>query len=581
MRIRLVASLILSALALPAAADACGLAMPAAAEPPYLSEEQVLIVWNEQTKIEHFVREVRFEKANQTFGFIVPTPTKPEIAKVEKSPFPDLDRDAPYPTFSGLGLGGFGHGGGGGTGMGYGGGSAVEVKDVKRIGRFKAFTLAAHDATGFRKWLDDNGFATTPELDKWSGHYIDLGFHFVAFRYDAKKDEAPGMTSETVRISFESELPYYPYFEPKPPAKQDVRRLTTWFVSQHGRKPIATMAQGSVNTLVHPWYAGSEYSPTVEAFAKTLGELGALLPIDQPELQVQVFRDHKVSREGFHDVLFVPLEPPAADATIDPATEAKHRAMVRWLDPTVPKMAPPAPAKVMPAPPPPVVAAPSSSCSYGSSGSLAVPFLITLAWLVRSRRRAALALVVLASCKKEAPPPPTPAPSVSVVAAPTPSTSAPSEKETVLLHAMQGILPARMVAEGGPWAISLGLGTWQTKAYAKTKASSVRITEKTVDVAGTLPPDVIKRILRANFPRFRACYELGLRRDPALAGSVEMNLVIDETGAVESANLGKGSLTDAQVRSCDLGILRTLSFPEPEKGKVKVKLEYDFSNKKS
>jgi len=74
MRARLVGSLILTSLAFPAAADACGPAMPAGAEPPYLSEERVLVVWNEQTKMEHFVREVRFEKANQTFGFIVLTP---------------------------------------------------------------------------------------------------------------------------------------------------------------------------------------------------------------------------------------------------------------------------------------------------------------------------------------------------------------------------------------------------------------------------------------------------------------------------------------------------------------------------
>jgi len=40
-------------------------------------------------------------------------------------------------------------------------------------------------------------------------------------------------------------------------------------------------------------------------------------------------------------------------------------------------------------------------------------------------------------------------------------------------------------------------------------------------------------------------------------------------------------LSDGQVRSCTLGILRTLSFLEPEKGSVQVTLVYIFANKGS
>ncbi len=57
-----------------------------------------------------------------------------------------------------------------------------------------------------------------------------------------------------------------------------------------------------------------------------------------------------------------------------------------------------------------------------------------------------------------------------------------------------------------------------------------------------------------------------------------MRFIIDTTGAVESANLSGGSMSDAQVSSCVLGVYRTLSFPEPEGGKVMVTYPIDFQN---
>lgn len=606
-----VAASLLTPLSAPAVADACGLAFGKDVEPPFLSEERVLLIWNEQTRVEHFVREVRFEQANKTFGFIVPTPGKPEVAKVERSPFQDLERDAPYPIWSsGLGLGGFGLGGGGG-GLGTGAGSGVEVAKVQRIGRFKAFTLAAQDPAALRRWLEDNGFQARPALDRWLAHYVDLGFHFVAFRYEAKKDEPPGMVSETVRLSFESELPYYPYFEPEPPQKQTMRRLTTWFVSQHGLRPIAAMTGGGKTELVNPWFSGNDPTPSVDSFAKTLGELGALLPIDKPELQVQVFQDHKIAREGFHDVLFVPLEPPAADAKLEPATEAKHRAMVRWLDPTVrPSASPGAPTSVAAAAPAPPGSPPSASpspssaprttaptsCAYGSGGAPAAPALLALAWATLARRRrrlaapAATALLLLVSCSKPAPSPAavassTPATAAAVAPAsqasaaqtPEPADSLARERERALLAALQGILPARMATEAGPWDDRPnGLGIWQSPSKV---TKTVTIAEKVAESGPGLPAAVVRRILRANFPRLRACYVQGLKKNPALAGTFEVKYEIGVHGEVAGVAPGKGTLADPSVQGCMVGVIKTLTFPDPDGGKVQCRHVYEFTNK--
>ena len=53
-------------------------------------------------------------------------------------------------------------------------------------------------------------------------------------------------------------------------------------------------------------------------------------------------------------------------------------------------------------------------------------------------------------------------------------------------------------------------------------------------VNGRLPPEVIQRIVRQNFGRFRLCYENGLRNNPNLQGRVSVRFVIGRDGAVSN-----------------------------------------------
>ncbi len=97
------------------------------------------------------------------------------------------------------------------------------------------------------------------------------------------------------------------------------------------------------------------------------------------------------------------------------------------------------------------------------------------------------------------------------------------------------------------------------------------IRQGTTTVNGRLPPEVIQRIVRQNFGRFRLCYEQGLRADPKLAGTVATKFVIDTTGAVSSAARDSSTtLTDANVVSCITRAFGNLSFPQPEGGIVVV-----------
>jgi hypothetical protein len=88
-------------------------------------------------------------------------------------------------------------------------------------------------------------------------------------------------------------------------------------------------------------------------------------------------------------------------------------------------------------------------------------------------------------------------------------------------------------------------------------------------VSGHLPADVIQRIVRQNFGRFRNCYEMGLRTNPNLEGRVTARFVIGRDGAVSNVSAG-GDLPDAQVKSCVASAFYGLSFPSPDGGIVTV-----------
>jgi hypothetical protein len=95
---------------------------------------------------------------------------------------------------------------------------------------------------------------------------------------------------------------------------------------------------------------------------------------------------------------------------------------------------------------------------------------------------------------------------------------------------------------------------------------------------GRLPAEIVQRTIRANFGRFRACYESGLRRNPTLAGRVSTSFVIGRDGAVSSAANAGSDLRDAAVVSCVVRAFYGISFPQPEDGIVTVTYPIVFTS---
>ncbi|MDI1451577.1 AgmX/PglI C-terminal domain-containing protein [Polyangium sp. 6x1] len=108
-----------------------------------------------------------------------------------------------------------------------------------------------------------------------------------------------------------------------------------------------------------------------------------------------------------------------------------------------------------------------------------------------------------------------------------------------------------------------------------THAPTVRM--GSTSVSGRMPPEVIQRIVRQNFGRFRLCYENGLRSNPDLTGRVVARFVIGRDGAVASVANGGSDLPNADVVACVLRAFRGLAFPQPEGGVVTVNYPVIFS----
>jgi hypothetical protein len=101
-----------------------------------------------------------------------------------------------------------------------------------------------------------------------------------------------------------------------------------------------------------------------------------------------------------------------------------------------------------------------------------------------------------------------------------------------------------------------------------TRPPSVR--PEGVTTVGRLPSEVIQRIVRQNFGRYRFCYEQGLRGNPNLQGRVAVRFVIGRDGAVSQVQNGGSDMPDANVVSCVVRSFYGLSFPAPENGIVTV-----------
>jgi hypothetical protein len=258
-------------------------------QPVRIADQQILVIWDPDTRTEHFIREAKFsaraegvEGRPEGFGFLVPSPTLPEIAAADGSVFGHLnDRIKPrieevtrwrthysllwrlfaptslVPTSRAM------------TDTAPPPMASVEVMRTARVGGYDVAVLKASDPLALTEWLATNGFDSRPELTEWSRPYVDKGWMITAFKYAA---DAATIDVSAVRMSFETDTPIFPYRVPTDQIDEEARRRNTLraFVIGPGRA-AGTLGEGRD---ARPWAQGKiAYSHPLEVNASFLGSV--------------------------------------------------------------------------------------------------------------------------------------------------------------------------------------------------------------------------------------------------------------------------------------------------------------------
>jgi hypothetical protein len=198
---------VIPALCAAAASLACAL-VPGEGRFVHIDTEEALIIWDEAAQRQHFIRRALVETDAKDFGFLVPTPGKPELAEVDGRAFEELAeittlaaRTAPV---------------------------AITVLEQKIVAGYDAAVLEAADAGALDGWLKAHGYPSSPELMEWLKPYIAHKWKITAFKVAAGTSK---VATGAVRMSFQTPRPFFPYREPVAAGKARERLLRVYFLA--------------------------------------------------------------------------------------------------------------------------------------------------------------------------------------------------------------------------------------------------------------------------------------------------------------------------------------------------------------
>jgi hypothetical protein len=190
---------------------------PPSGKPVVNADQTVIILWDQATKTQHFIRRASFKSEADDFGFLIPSPSKPELAESGNDAFPTLQKltepevqKVSRPT-------------GGGCGCGAmkmapmaAGVDSVQVLDRKLVAGFDAAVLEATSAKALTDWLKEHGYAYSPQIAAWAEPYIKDGWKVTALKVAKGTDKDKTVAASALRMSFQTDRPLFPYREPDP-----------------------------------------------------------------------------------------------------------------------------------------------------------------------------------------------------------------------------------------------------------------------------------------------------------------------------------------------------------------------------
>jgi hypothetical protein len=273
-------------------------------KPVVFGDQTNIIIWNEAEHTEHFIRNAKFRADADDFGFIAPTPGKPELSEASTKAFSTLANLGPVVNYSG----GFG----GGIG-GYGGRGGPEVQVIQEadVSGYHATTLWSTDAHAINDWMNDHGYVSTPEVEKWADRYTKRGWYLTAFKVI---DKTKLMASTgTVRMTFRTDKPFNPFYVPSTNIQVDRKgTLRVYFVSTGDYDANI----GNTGTWQKPAWKAAVPDATADILAGQVKIPAYAMPY---EAEVETFVDNDFPRPAADDIYFVKKGAAEAPKPVDPS----------------------------------------------------------------------------------------------------------------------------------------------------------------------------------------------------------------------------------------------------------------------
>ncbi len=195
-------------------------AVAAAGVPVVNADQTVIIWWDQANQMEHFIRKASFSGGGKSIGFLVPTPSRPQLEEAGNAAFRYVsDITAPKAAT----------GGGFPLDCSVAAPSSpmrgVRLIEEKTVAGFDAVVLAADSSKELIEWLRQRDYAFTPEAAAWAEPYLTAGWHITAMKVTKDLDarSKAEVSASALRITFKTDRPIFPYREPD--SRGDAARL--------------------------------------------------------------------------------------------------------------------------------------------------------------------------------------------------------------------------------------------------------------------------------------------------------------------------------------------------------------------
>jgi len=184
------------------------------------ADERAVIVWERGRRVEHVIRQLDVEGEAPAFATLVATPSAPKVAKVKDDIFGRVaalvaDVVPPAPAD----------------------GAALPKS---KVDDFEVMSVKATDGAAINDWLAKNKLEMRPAVSAWLQKAAAKGWTVTALRYSGVPAGARVVHTPTVRMTFDTETPIYPYAEAPPTRgeQQDFSSSHTGFRSTNATRAL-------------------------------------------------------------------------------------------------------------------------------------------------------------------------------------------------------------------------------------------------------------------------------------------------------------------------------------------------------